>query len=312
MQTISTITTKFFSYYLYDDRYEIHVAPQSKLMEWLEDKRYLSQRYFEAININNFELFGVIKKHQNKLRPLSPLIAFIIDRLSAVTHLAVQDMVWDAEIVHRTALESFIKFLFITSEPSNQELLLNEYWTDLKEINSLKLSEQAKKNIEQFGHIEIARLAYSPIILPPEKEEILRKKWTKAKRQQLEQKWSFSEILRSLMNNYKGSSNKNFVGLAHSYRMASHVGHGDETGVLIIAERDCRLQEQKDIANFAHFLRLMSDSFDYCIWTAVETAIFVGEYPKVFIELSKSLNDVHDLVQKYHRKVYEDPDYEQF
>jgi hypothetical protein len=34
--------------------------------------------------------------------------------------------------------------------------------------------------------------------------------------------------------------------------MASHVSHGDETGILIIRERESRSLEENEIVDFAH------------------------------------------------------------
>lgn len=282
-------------------------------MTWLDDKQLITERYFEAINVCNIELFGRIKKKLEVARPILPLITFIIERLGTVTTLVTQDRIWDAEIVHRTALETFVKFLFITSaDKEEQKIRLNEYWQELEEINRIKQSEQAKKNLVQFGHIEHMRVAYSPNVLQPDEEVRLKAKWNKVSRQKLEQKWSFSEMLNTLAKDYKGKPMEMFTGLAHHYRMASHVGHGDETGVLIIAEREGRPQEQKDIANFAHYLRLMSDSFSYCMWTATETMIFLNEDPKFFLDLQKSLKDVYELSHKHSEKLYEDPDYDKY
>ena len=86
-----------------------------------------------------------------------------------------------------------IKLLFITSVSGEErEQRIEEYWESLREINELKLSNQAKKNLEHFGDSEIHRVAYLPLILDDNIERELREKWPKPKRQKLEQKWSFS------------------------------------------------------------------------------------------------------------------------
>lgn len=278
-----------------------------------EDKKKITERYFEAINISNVELFGRIKNNYDKIKPIYPLIEFIIDRLSIVTDLTIKNNLWDAEIVYRSALETFIKLIFITSaEEQEQQIRIHEFWNELSEVNSLKQSEQGKKNLAHFGHIELMKLSYSPLVLNDEDEKKLRAKWNKTKRQKLEQKWSFSEMISSLMKNYKGAQAGMFVGLAHCYRMASHVSHGDETGILIIRERNSRSEEQQDIANFAHYIRLMSDSFSYCAWTAVETMHFIKDDYKFFLDLHSGLNDVHELTNKYQMKLYDEPDYDKY
>lgn len=278
-----------------------------------EDKQIITERYFEAINICNIELFGRIKKEPEKIKPLYPIIAFIIERLCTVTNLTIQDSVWDAEIVYRCALETFMKFIFITTaEEPEQTVRLKEFWEDLAEIKSIKLSEQAKKNLHLFGDLEISHLAYSPLLLTEENELRLKSKWPKVKRQQLEQKWSFTEIIVSLAKNYRGNPLESFIGFTHPYRMASHVSHGDETGILIIQERQSRSSEERDIANFAHYLRLMSDSFMFTTWTAIETVNFLKQDVKFFLDLQKSLEDIRSIIDKYHLKVFDDPVYNKY
>lgn len=278
-----------------------------------EDKQIITERYFEAINICNIELFGRIKEEQDKIKPLYPIIAFIVDRLCTVTNLTIQNSVWDAEIVYRCALETFMKYIFITSaDEQEQTIRLKEFWDDLAEIKLIKLCEQAKKKLHIFGDSEISRLAYSPLLLPEQEEAILKTKWPKVKRQQLEQKWSFTEIVISLAKNYRGNPLESFLGFTHPYRMASHVSHGDETGILIIQERQSRPSEERDIADFAHYLRLLSDSFMFTSWTAIEAVRFLKQDSKYFFDLQKSLADIQILIEKYHLKVFDDPLYNKY
>lgn len=168
-------------------------------MNWNKDKQLITEIYFENININNIELFGIIKEHFDEINQVFPLINFIISRLETVTVLTTSDRLWDAEIVLRSALEMFVKFMFITTAKGEEmEQRINEYWNLLSEMSSIKQSKQAKMNLEFFGESEIHRLAYSPLILSENLEQELRKKWSKQDRQRLEQKWSFSEIVLSI------------------------------------------------------------------------------------------------------------------
>jgi Family of unknown function (DUF5677) len=278
-----------------------------------DDKKIITERYFEAINICNLKLFEEVKEDFENVKPIYPFVEFIIERLCTVTSLTIQNLVWDAEIVYRCALETFIKFIFITSvDQDEQAVRLREFWTDLAEIRSIKLSEQAQKSLKLFSEYEAARLAYSPLILSHEEEARLKTKWPRVKRQQLEQKWSFSEIIPTLAKNYRGNPLEAFIGFAYSYRMASHVSHGDETGILIIRERESRPVKEKDIANFAHYIRLLSDSFIFSIWTAVETLSFLEKDVKFFLDLQKSMEDIHIITDKYQLKVFDDPLYNKF
>lgn len=284
-------------------------------MSWEKDKDKITQKYFEAINVNNVQLFGIIKENLPKMQPILPLIEFIFSRLETVTALILDNRIWDAEIILRSALETFTKFLFITTaDKDEQTIRINEYWNSLAEINSIKQSEQAKRNLDHFGESEIHKIAYLPMILTQEEENKLRKKWTKSERQKVEQKWSFTEMIFSISKNYRGKPLEMIVALTHSYRMSSHVMHGDETGILIIRERESRSKEEYEIAMNGHYLRLLSDTFIYCAFIAIETMDFLSleQNKKFFFENQKSLDDIQELVQKYHEKVFEDPDYDKY
>ncbi|AUC84763.1 hypothetical protein CW731_05405 [Polaribacter sp. ALD11] len=284
-------------------------------MSWEKDKDEITQRYFQAINENNLQLFGIIKENLSEMKPILPLIEFVLSRLETVTTLVLDNRIWDAEIILRSALETFTKFLFITTaDKEEQNVRINEYWNSLAEISSIKQSSQAKRNLEHFGDSEIHRLAYLPMVLPEEEEAELRKKWTKAERRKVEQKWSFTEMILSISKNYRGKPFEMIVALTHSYRMSSHVMHGDETGISIINERESRSQADYEIATNGHYLRLLSDSFIYCAFIAIETMDFLNleENKKFFFDNEKSLEDINELVQKYHGKVFEDPDYDKY
>jgi len=284
-------------------------------MSWERDKDIITQRYFQAINVNNIELFGIIKENLSELQSILPLIEFVISRLESVTTLAVDNRIWDAEIILRSALETFTKFLFITTaDKEEQTIRINEYWNSLAEINSIKQSAQAKRNLEHLGDSKIHRLAYLPMILPADEEAELREKWTKSERQKVEQKWSFTEMIFSISKSYRGKPFEMIVALTHSYRMSSHVMHGDETGISIIKERESRSKEDYEIAMNGHFLRLLSDSFIYCAFIAIETMDFLNlkENKTFFLENQKSLYDIQELIKKYQGKVFEDPDYDKY
>ncbi|MBS0026062.1 DUF5677 domain-containing protein [Chitinophaga sp. 22321] len=282
-------------------------------MNIIEDKRIITEAYFDGINVSNIELFGRMKPHIDKVRPILPLIEFILARMSTVTELTIQQSVWDAEIVYRTVLEALLKLIYITSSTPDERLIkINEYWNDLSEINRLKQSDQAKKNLRQYRDNEMIKLAFSPLVLTETEESILRSKWPKSRRGLLEQKWSFSEIVTSLMGSYNGLPAPHIVGILHSYRMASHVAHGDETGILIIKEREQRPEVAQSIAIFGHYIKLLSDSFNSCIALGMETMRFLEESPTFFLELNQSLKPIHDLAYTYQMKLYDDPDYDRY
>ena len=280
-------------------------------MSWGTDKQIIIERYFEIININNIELFGIIHKNLDKINQVFPIIKFIISRLETVSILTTSERLWDAEIVLRSALETFLKFMYISSSDGDERVKrIDEYYNLLSEINRLKQSEQAKINLSFYSDSEVNRLAHLPQILDTE-EEKLRIKWPKSDRQRLEQRWSFSEIIRSISRSNKGKSLEAIITLTHTYRICSHIMHGDETGVLMIEERESRPEKEFDKATRGHYLRLLNDCSIYCSLMAIETMNYLGlnEEKRTFIEIQNQLKDIENLEQKYRGKVFDDPDY---
>ena len=153
---------------------------------WEEDKTTITKKYIELLNSSNIMLFGIIRNHLEATKMIFPIITFILERIDTVIELAERYKIWDAEIVLRSAIETFTKFMYIaTASKEEKEQRIDEFWNSLAEINSLKMSEQAKKNLKIFGNSEIHRIAYLPLILPDEIEAELREKWPRKKLQEV-------------------------------------------------------------------------------------------------------------------------------
>lgn len=284
-------------------------------MSWDRDKIVITQKYFELINLSNLHLYGVMKHHTEEVNSLFPLVEFIISRLETVIHLASANRLWDADIIMRSALETFTKFLFITKADSDeQERRIHEYWYDLPEIASIKLSDQARRNLQFAEESDIQTLSNLPLILLDEDEKRLREKWTKANRQRLEQKWSFSEMILWIAKSKPDKQLEGYLGLTHTYRMCSHVMHGDETGVSIIMERASRIYKDRQNAEAGHYLRLFSDCLSYCTIVGVECMIMINKpkEAKFFFDNSQLINEVEVLYKKYEGQVFNDSDYDKY
>lgn len=285
------------------------------MKDWDTDREIIEDVYVGATNNCIVQLKNIIDNNP-QLSPIYPLVKFTMDRFLSVLTLTVNYMIWDAEIILRSAIESLVKLIFICSAESEEEqkIRLDEYWISLAEILELKESEQAKKNLRTLPESESHKIAFSPIISSEEREKELREKWTKKKRQQLEQKWSFTEILNSLSRNYRGKPEPIFDLLSYSYRISSHVTHGDETGVLIIQERDSRSIEEQDKAYNGHYLRLLSDVLTLSTQVAFECISFIGklEYLQYFKDNLGNIEEVRHLEKKYKSRVFEDKVYDKY
>jgi hypothetical protein len=282
-------------------------------MNWEEDKLTIVKQYFECIEVNNRELFSRLDKDISKSKSIYQLVKFIDDRLSAVWFLTINDKLWDADIIDRSVLEALIKLNFIVYAPTDEEKQkrLNEFWNDLWEINSLKHSEHSKKHLNHFPD-KLSQLAHLSVILTDKEEEELKNKWNRKDRKALEQKWSFSEILFSLIKDYKGQTFEMMIGLAHEYRMCSHIAHGDETGIGIITERKSRPENERQIVHRGHFIKLLSNCLAYASWTSIVAMDFLNADKTFFFNNHSRIERIKDLEKFYHEEVFNDPDYDKY
>lgn len=282
---------------------------------WEEDKTTITKKYTELFNSSNIMLFGIIRNHLEATKMIFPIITFILERIDTVIELAERYKIWDAEIVLRSAIETFTKFMYIaTASKEEKEQRIDEFWNSLAEINSIKMSEQAKKNLKILGNSEIHRIAYLPLILPDEIEAELREKWPRKKRQEVEKRWSFTEIINEIALKNQGTPLENITALSHGYRMSSHVTHGDETGIQIINERDSRPEEDRNKAYRGHFLRLFSDCFAFTIQIGILTMTYLDlQDEKIhFVNIMEQINDIKDLEAKYKDKIFEESYYDKY
>lgn len=283
------------------------------MTNWENDRQLIIETYYNCINSNNQELFTRIGQHPEQIRRIYPIIKFIDDRLSTVWYLTTGDRLWDADIIDRSVLEVLIKLMFIVNAPDENEqtIRLREYWNDLWEISCLKHSEQSKKQILHFKDA-VSQFAHLPLILNEEEEIKLRQKWSKKERQRVEQKWSFSEMLISLSGNYKGQPFEMLKGLAHEYRMCSHISHGDETGIGIIEERKSRSEKQMNDVHRAHFLKLLSNCLAYMSFTSITVMDFLKLDKGFFFKNFEGINSIKDIEKRYQLEVFNDPLYDKY
>jgi hypothetical protein len=113
---------------------------------WEEDKIVIIEKYTELLNSSNILLFGVVKEHLEVTQTVFPIITFILERIETIVELTASNRIWDAEIVLRSVMETFVKFMYIaTASKEESAQRIDEFWNSLAEINSMKMSEQAKK-----------------------------------------------------------------------------------------------------------------------------------------------------------------------
>jgi hypothetical protein len=256
------------------------------------------------------ELIAKDLSHDLRLAPtIKYLFLFIYERQDTQLSLLRRDRVWDAQILARPVLEAVTKLLFITIAPKlERDIRIREYWEDLSEVNAIKQSETAKMLIHTSA-TESARLPFYRIVLSESEEAVLRSKWSKKYRQQLENKWSYMEMTRWLDSNLKADFSKTLSPLAHYYRMSSHLLHADESGIGIVAERAQRNTEDRKMAIRAHLAMHISDAIIHLFMASFGALEAAGSSKDFLTKSYKEISPTLDELQSRAEPLWDTPFY---
>lgn len=85
-------------------------------------------------------------------------------------------------------------------------------------------------------------------------------KGNKTKRKQLEQKWSFTEIIESLDGRFvNGKPLVGMKSILHVYGMCSYLAHADNAALDLMTDRALRPPDELRLLEAGHISRILSD-----------------------------------------------------
>ncbi len=182
------------------------------------------------------------------------------DRAQAAYCLIVNGLVWDAEVIIRVVYETFAKVAFLaTASEEQRDELLHEYWELLGAVydrqGALK-AEASERLLKRFGSHGGSRVMAALRDGRVYRTDPL---GDRRFRKQLEQRWSFSEILGALKGGRLG--NAPLVGidaLAHIYGMSSHFAHANSRALDLLEDRATRGSDLLQL-EVGHLCRMLSD-----------------------------------------------------
>lgn len=167
--------------------------------------------------------------------------------------------VWDADILVRSVFEGTCKFVLLCS--GDQDVRSNrirEYQEELPQIASVRDHTRLAQLLEQLPDPQApVWLPLREMLLPAPELEILRARYPRSRRKDIEQRWSFNSIVAALSE--QAGAFSGFSSLLHGYGMSSHVAHVDWTGASMIWERERRSPERVDTIEVAHGGRIIYD-----------------------------------------------------
>ena len=191
---------------------------------------------------------------------------------------------WDACILLRSVMEGTAKYLYILNgnEIEMQERAY-EFWYVLPEIADIKHSDRVKDLYTKLAIPPQSPLA--DLVLDEQEHKNLLNKYSRADRKKVEQRWAFSEILKSFEN----SELEPFKALFFEYGMCSHLAHMDAVGIGMIIERFAASPFNKDVIQLAHTAKII---YAICFLGKIRTQILLTK-------LNQSLEPLLQLEQKY-------------
>jgi hypothetical protein len=231
---------------------------------------------------------------------LDALLYFSAERIDSMLILADHGQLWDAEIVERSLQEATIEMLFIClTDPAERQKRVKEFWQDLREIGTLKHSKRAREMLDILDD-ERLRDPLKPLILDDDEEKELAEKWPQKRRKVLEQKWSFSEMLRDLDGFFAHRADVPFMRVTlHNYGISSHLIHADETALGVIVDRLSREPGEQEVMVVAHFLRILTDAFWFtamsCIAVRHALGVTSNSIQSIVDDLTPIFNRMHQL-----------------
>lgn len=228
---------------------------------------------------------------------LKQLFAYMSERSQAVSYLVSSGYAWDAEIVLRPLCEVNARIWLICLAPNEQarEALVMEFWGEHAEMHNRKRAGRAavaaaiaRSKDAKSDDMILSALADGRSFKFGQADKATRKK--------VEQKWSFTEIVRFLEKNAPDDFDMSaIVGMLHMYGLASHLIHADAAALDLIADRKLRGSDELAILSAAHLCRIFSDQASLWLFSTLALAHRFGKREAIGDEVFQKYAHIHKL-----------------
>jgi hypothetical protein len=214
-------------------------------------------------------IIHLINTRQDELDGMFQLALFSIDRIEALHILVKADKLWDAEILFRTVLEVFMKFLYIIRQktPEATKEKLDEYWIHLNEIEKILISNEATKLINTKSVSDPERFLH--MVLSDEERAALNAKYSKDDRKKLNNDWSFNGMYASMLKDKEAKNLLTLDTIHYFWKMSSNIAHGHKFGINAAILRST-VKELKPYNELTQLIKLVKASTMVCIWILLE------------------------------------------
>jgi hypothetical protein len=229
---------------------------------------------------------------------------FYTQRCIATSSLLQADLLWDAEIVFRAAIEAALKVWFVAATPEpERSVRVREFREHLSEVAIYRFRARASAGhtVKSGPEAMVSMLAMSE-----NEQNVHRAKWTKRERKALEQKWAFAEMVKALENASVGGHRLPYlVDLTHSYGVASHFLHADQMAITLTADRESRAAKTSELLASLHFAEMSTREVAILISLSHCAAYTLGKKVQLqeYVDELDRLNQVSMSVRE---QLYED------
>ncbi len=271
---------------------------QTKLAKWGKRSKLALGEYFNICK----PYFSENSQTENELH-------WVVTQLAISCHLTSEsslilighNRLWEAEILIRSTLEGTLKLIYICmGDEDEQEIRKNEYWDDLPRIKALKRHQHLSAFLSQVDNPSSD--IWEPLkrlLLEQEDIDEVNSAYPFKLRQQLQQKWSFGEIVKTLSTSDTVKFDS-LMGLYFVYGMGSHLIHQDADAVGLIWERNQREQWRREALELAHGAREISDLLTLAMIQTLMVFKLHQADPAPIAEVFQSHQEFRNELQKVH------------
>ena len=199
-------------------------------------------------------------KEEQVLQTLKQLFHYMSSRSQAVSYLVSSGFPWDAEIILRSFYVASAKIWFICFEAeSERSALVQEFWGLYAATHDHKRKHRVGpvRNLSKADGREGSAAIFDGLV----NEALFPSTPTNKRiRKDLEQKWSFSEIINALSDSKDEKAKVPDADvLLHMYGQQSHLIHADDAALDLMLDRALRRKDELPILEASHAARIMSD-----------------------------------------------------
>ena len=210
------------------------------------------------------------KEHGEGQNVTVPLFTTLHSTSESILILLLHRGIFDADVLLRTVMEGTIKYCYLmTGTFETRKERHREYHLDLAQIEKLDDHKKAIESVEILKEFSNNNTKpFEANILSEEEYDILSAIYTKQKRNDLKRKWGYSALLRELAKDNKEYEAQ--LGSLSTYALSSHFCHFDWTGVSSRIAPSLSSEEDSELLDFGHALRIISNVLSCYLFRVAE------------------------------------------